>query len=49
MKIEVVQPYYSMDVKDAEEYLKLGADVILTNDYNRVAKRVKDFNKKETE
>lgn len=41
--------FFADDPDEAEKYLRLGVDVILTNDYNRVAKRVKDFNKKETE
>lgn len=41
--------FFADDPDEAEEYLRLGADVILTNDYNRVAKRVKEFIKKETE
>ena len=34
--------FWSDDEKEAEEFLNMGVDVILTNDYHRIAEVVKD-------
>lgn len=37
--------FYADTPEEAEEYLKMGIDVILTNDYNRISKVIEKFKK----
>lgn len=39
----VCNVFWSDDPKETEEYLNMGIDVILTNDYNRIAQIVSDY------
>ena len=38
--------FWSDDPKETKEFLEMGIDTILTNDYNRIAQAVEDFKKR---
>ena len=39
----ITNVFWSDDAEETEKFLKMGIDVILTNDYNRIAQKVRSF------